>query len=737
MRAVLPSLVGLVLSGVSGFGWEPGNTNATTSFLVDTGRRNAVVSFWHSIYGDSEGYADRMGWTGNYSTCNAGTTAREFQDDVQRRINFVRALAGLHGSALVNDGTTVNVDGHYNPPPSTLRSTAAQQAAHMMARTRVVSHTPSTSLSCFTPAAGNGCSRSSLAYGFYGPGAIDEYMRETSALGDTIWSEAAGHRRWILYPGATVFATGDTPGAPGTPGTAATNVLYCVPTEEELIPTTAGFTAWPSPGYFPDTLNTRLWSLSYPDADFSSASVSMSGPGGAISVTIIDDDDLNYGDPAIVWEVPAGVGASSVAADTTYQVVVTGIQGAGVPASHSYEVIVMDPESLNEPMQLIGAVAPPVGGARYAFQQVDFADGHEVDISQLAAAGWTEGAEDSPAARVIDGTSAGYALRSAVTSGYYGDFWSTGSKAFRLAFDANVNPPVEDHFELDMELVTGSSAQLRFDYRRGYMTRGTTMQVETSVDGGLSWQTAGTSVSGKIGGAPDGGFTGKTVALPANQQAVLVRFRHVWNGGAFYSVQQAPTHPVGIFIDDVTVSGAQELQPVSTVSLGGDASSFRFDSAGIGETLVAGAQYRMRLRAVMDNHEFPFGPTLEVTVTGSPLTGFEAWKAYEQPLLTGGFDDDDDGDGLGNGFEYAFGEDPLDPSTSSAAGAPDLQGGVLRLRKPVAELRSDVLYAAEWSPDMLTWSTGGVTVSYGEGELEAEVAMGGAMRFLRWRISRL
>ena len=67
----------------------------------------------------------------------------------------------------------------------------------------------------------------------------------------------------------------------------------------------------------------------------------------------------------------------------------------------------------------------------------------------------------------------------------------------------------------------------------------------------------------------------------------------------------------------------------------------------------------------------------------------------------------------------------------------DLQAGFLLLRKPLAELRSDVLYEAEWSPDIVTWSTDGVTVTFAGGELEAEVAMGGAMRFLRWRITQL
>lgn len=723
------------------FGWAPGDTNATAGFSVDTGRRNDVVSFWHSIYVESEGYEDRIGWTGNYSNCTAGSTARAFQDDVQRRINFVRALSGLPGDALVNDGTTVNVDSHYNPPASTLRSEAAQEAAHMIARNGVdsVVHNPPPSLVCFSSAAGNGCARSNLAYTFFGPGAIDEYMRETNVEGDEVWSEPAGHRRWILLPGATVFASGDTPGALGAPGVPPTNVLYCIPTNGELATVPAGFTAWPAPGYFPDQLNTVRWSLSHPGADFSQAGVSMTGPSGAVSVTIIDQTNTALGDPTIVWEVPASVGSNSVTADTSYQVAVTGIQGSGVPGSESYEVIVMDPETLNEPMDLTGTAAPPVGGAVYGFQKVDLADDHEVEISQLAAANWTEGAEDLPVPRVIDGTSAGYELRAEVEAGYFGEFWLSGDKAFRLAFDEYINPPVEDGFEIDRELVTGASPQLSFHYKRGLMSSGTTLQVETSVDGGVSWQPAGSAVNGTWPGLPDSDFTSKTVPLPANEQAVRVRFSHQWDGTRFYAIKQipAPPYPVGIFIDDITVSGAQELQSLSPLSLGADAGSFRFDSTTLGQTLVAGEQYRLRLRATMDDHEFSYGPTREVTVTGSPLGGYAGWKEYEQPMLTGGFDDDDDGDGFGNGAEYAFGTDPLGQVTATGVLVLDSGAGVLRLSRPLDEQRSDVSYGAEWSPDMGSWLTSGVIISFVGGELVAEVPIGSGRRFLRWKITQL
>ena len=44
----------------------------TRGFEVDTSNRTEVVSFYQAIYMASEGYQDRMGWTGNYTSTAAG-----------------------------------------------------------------------------------------------------------------------------------------------------------------------------------------------------------------------------------------------------------------------------------------------------------------------------------------------------------------------------------------------------------------------------------------------------------------------------------------------------------------------------------------------------------------------------------------------------------------------------------------------------------------------------------------
>lgn len=724
--------------GAADSGWLPGlgQAGATTDLSVDRSRRNAVASFWNCVYGASEGAAGVMGWTGSYGSCSAGGTARVFQDAVQRRINFMRAMAGVPAGTLVNEGSTVYVDATYNPPAGTLRSTAAQQAAHMMAKHRngsgqpVVTHTPSSNFTCFTSAAGNGCYRGSLAYGFCGPAAIDEYLRESDGSGVSIWSTAAGHRRWLLYPGATVFASGDTPGGSGYQ---PTNVLYCVPPQADLIEVAPGFTAWPAAGYFPDELNTRVWSLSRPGAVFSAATVTMSGPGGAVSVSVLDRTSTGYGDPAIVWQVPVGVGSTAVAADTVYQVTVSGIGGSGVPASHSYSVKLFDPDTLNESQQVLGTAAPPAAGATYGFVPVELAESHEAGVWELLAAGWTEGAEDTPTPRVIDGTGANYSLRAAMSfSG--SNFWRTGAKAFRLAFPYFVNPPAEDWFELDRVLVTGAAASLNLHYRRGY-SNGMNVLIETSINEGLSWQTAGT-INGRTDQITDTGFSSLSVPLPANQAAVRVRMRNDWNGAAFHSVQQYPTQPVGVFLDDLTVTGAGELQELARVPVAAGARTFRVDPAVLGRTPAAGAEFRLRLRATLGQHTYPWGPTKVVQVTANPLGGYEGWAAYEQPLLAGGFEDDDDGDGEGNGVEYAFYGDPLDGRAATGVVEVDRGAGVLRLSRPLAAARSGVVYQAEVSGDLAVWTSVGVVVTIGGGEAVAEVPLAGGARFMRWRVTQ-
>jgi hypothetical protein len=68
----------------------------------------------------------------------------------------------------------------------------------------------------------------------------------------------------------------------------------------------------------------------------------MTGPGGAIAVTK-EPLQNGFGDNTLVW-LPTGVAYTQPAADTTYTITISGIAGAGVPASITYTVTVIDPD---------------------------------------------------------------------------------------------------------------------------------------------------------------------------------------------------------------------------------------------------------------------------------------------------------------------------------------------------------------------------------------------------------
>jgi len=75
------------------------------------------------------------------------------------------------------------------------------------------------------------------------------------------------------------------------------------------------------------------------------------------------------------------------------------------------------------------------------------------------------------------------------------------------------------------------------------------------------------------------------------------------------------------------------------------------------------------------------------------------------PGLTGGFDGDDDGDGIANGFEYIFGINPtqIDPPTSVPS--PILTTDSLSLIFPELRRAVDLLVAVDSSTDLITWDS--------------------------------
>jgi hypothetical protein len=266
----------------------------------------------------------------------------------------------------------------------------------------------------------------------------------------------------------------------------------------------------------------------------------------------------------------------------------------------------------------------------------------------------------------------------------------------------------------------------------------TTVNMQYSTDNGASWTTFASRPGGSDTGWPtDTAFAAWSAALPADAIGKVIRIRFAFvksNAVTDYVVSQHAE--VGCFIDDITISNSLWLDPKCTTNLAAGTQWFTLDASSAGTALTAGKRFLLRQRSKLGVKWYPFGPVKDITVTGSPLTNFAAWAAYQYPTLTGGFNGDDDGDGANNGAEYAFGTDPL-TRNSTSPGTLSVVAGKLRLSHSLPAAASGVAYGAEWSNNLVAWSASGVTVSLAGGVLTAEVPMPPAGRlFLRWVITQ-
>ncbi len=167
-------------------------------------------------------------------------------------------------------------------------------------------------------AAGN----SNLALGAHSASAISLYMSDNGV-------SSVGHRRWILYSRASVFGHGSA---------MKSDALQVFNTATG--PVNTANIPYPVAGFFPAPLVPVQWSFSKSGADFSSATVQMTGPSGAVSLTQASVQN-GYGDNTIVW-TPAGIITNSTY-DITYNVQVNNVKISGIPQTISYSVTICQP----------------------------------------------------------------------------------------------------------------------------------------------------------------------------------------------------------------------------------------------------------------------------------------------------------------------------------------------------------------------------------------------------------
>ena len=230
--------------------------------MSKTANREETRQFFRAVHGASDGVA--INWTGNIDTGDAGDTAASYKEATLIRVNYFRAMSGVPAGVVLNNAF----------------SAKAQQAALMMSANNSLSHFPPAGWTFYTDDGAEAAGKSNLAIGSSGPDSISGYMLDHGASNNVV-----GHRRWIFYPQTQEMGTGDVP---ATASKSAANALWV---QDANIfgarPATRDpYIAWPPPGHVPHQVVYARWSFSYPGANFTGASVTMSRDGSSIPVDV-------------------------------------------------------------------------------------------------------------------------------------------------------------------------------------------------------------------------------------------------------------------------------------------------------------------------------------------------------------------------------------------------------------------------------------------------------------------
>ena len=521
----------LFLLAVSALGGTP------SGFTVDPKSREQSRVLYNTVYQASENIPS--GWTGSVLLDNAGTTTQAFKDATLLRVNYFRAMGGVPATVVFSD--TFNA--------------ADQLAALMMSANNALSHVPPLAWIDYSAPGAAAAGSSNLALGTddNGPTAITGYIQDNGGN-----NPAAGHRRWVLYPPETTMGTGDVDASALN---YAANALYVIDQASFASPAPAArdnFVAWPPPGYVPYDLISPRWSLAYPGADFSAASVTMSRQGTAVPVRL-EALVTGAGDNSLVWVPdnadptnPPAPTAPAAGKEVTTTVTVANVLVNGAPQTFTYNVTPIDPTVTGADTVypvVSGPAAPPVGAASaYAFNAVPGATGYHWQASGVSALSLDLDAENGPGDVTI--TPAGTPLVTA-----------SGPLDGAASYQFSSQPP--ETMALDAAFVPQPGAKLTFLSALEYASPDETASVDLSTDGGGTW-TSLYAITGAGTSAPTENAA-STHAIDLSAYAGMtcnLRFRYAYAGAGIYFPR---ADLVGWYVDDITLTGAQTASsaPVS------------------------------------------------------------------------------------------------------------------------------------------------------------------------------
>ncbi len=291
---------------------------------VNTADRAAVVNLFNTVY--TPALAVPASWTGSLLGCIEGTVSDAYQTATISTVNYFRAMAGVPDNVTLD---TINVPGH-------------QQAALMMAAAGVLTRTPLPNFPCYKPAGATAAASANMALGASGPQAVIAYMTGAGAT-----NTAVGQRRWILLPTQLSMPTGSTTATNiGPNGVFTGSNALGVQGPQGPRPAGNAFAAWPPQGFVPYQVVYPRWSFSIPDANFTSATVTMTQAGTAVTVLPLAvqptfGSGTAIGDNTLVWEPQITTTAPTT--DKTYTVNITNVLVNGVAQNFTYNVTVIDP----------------------------------------------------------------------------------------------------------------------------------------------------------------------------------------------------------------------------------------------------------------------------------------------------------------------------------------------------------------------------------------------------------
>jgi len=568
------------VSGLPGGGPRP--KDVTGSFSVDTSAREQVREFYNAVYTSSDGTP--INSTAVTASCLPGTNSPAFADATLRRINWFRALAGVPAAVTFDAG----------------ESAKDQAAALMMAEHGALQHTGSwTGWDCFSSDGTNAAANSNLVLGNNGPDAIWIYIKDWGSDNAIV-----GHRRWLLYPQTQVMATGDVPPENSYFSANATwvfdaNIFGPRPA------TRAPYVAWPPAGFAPYQVVAPQWSFALSNADFSTATVTVTSNGAPVALTQ-QPFQAGIGENTLVWYPSILDPTTQVAfpfggTDTVYTVTVSHVLTAGVANDFRYNVTVFDPGTTGadySPLLISGTNQPAVNAAN-AYRCTPATNPHTTGYQWLTAQSTNGNLVDNSLNGLINFTITPAPIYPIVTNPPVG----TGS-CFHLAHTNEV-PQLLQLKEL---LFPSNTTTLSFKSLLGYATGNEIARVQASVDGGLTWRDI--YVQAGVSGSTETAFKQHTLLLSAYAGTpTRLRFDYDILPGTYYP-QITPN--VGWCLENIIVTNTQQLLNLATNSTA--STNFLFTPTQLGD-------YVLQARGVIFN-EFPLdgGTAKPVTaIVGPPL----------------------------------------------------------------------------------------------------------------------